>query len=179
MSSARKRLIHEQDLRIQDEHLREGHALAHSARELVGVALSESGEANPREPLLASGECFRARHAAKLQSRDDIFDGVPPGHERFCLEHVARSRVDAGKPRSKDRHRAGRRLEQAGGDVEQRRLAASRRPDHGNELALGHAKGGVANAVYRSDESSRELNVHSICSSARAGGMTGEVYREI
>src|SRR6266850_1148680 len=32
-------------------------------------------------------------------------------------------------------------------------------------------------AVYRSDESSRELKVHSMCSSARAGGMIGEVYR--
>src|SRR5258708_3275681 len=32
-------------------------------------------------------------------------------------------------------------------------------------------------AVYRSDESSRELNVHSMRSSARAGGMIGAVYR--
>src|SRR5882762_8488787 len=32
-------------------------------------------------------------------------------------------------------------------------------------------------AVYRSDESSRELNVHSMRSSARAEGMIGEVYR--
>src|SRR5258708_34451895 len=32
-------------------------------------------------------------------------------------------------------------------------------------------------AVYRSDESSRELNVHSMCSSARAGSMTKPVYR--
>src|SRR5256885_2216794 len=32
-------------------------------------------------------------------------------------------------------------------------------------------------AVYRSDESPRELNVHSMCSSARAGGMMREVYR--
>src|SRR6267143_5193804 len=34
-------------------------------------------------------------------------------------------------------------------------------------------------AVYRSDESPRELNVHSMCSSARAGGMMREVYREM
>src|SRR5258705_8837175 len=32
-------------------------------------------------------------------------------------------------------------------------------------------------AVYRSDESSRELNVHWMCSSARAGSMTKPVYR--
>src|SRR6266850_706818 len=32
-------------------------------------------------------------------------------------------------------------------------------------------------AVYRSDESSRELNVHSMCSSARAGSMIRAVYR--
>src|SRR6266496_4289019 len=32
-------------------------------------------------------------------------------------------------------------------------------------------------AVYRSNVSSRESNVHSMCSSARAGDMIGEVYR--
>src|SRR5712692_10505290 len=34
-------------------------------------------------------------------------------------------------------------------------------------------------AVYRSDESSRELNAHSMCSSARAAGMMRGVYREM
>jgi len=46
-----KRLVHEQQLRIEDKHLRERDTLAHPAGELVRKAILEAGEAYARKPL--------------------------------------------------------------------------------------------------------------------------------
>ncbi len=85
----RKRLVHEQELRIEDQHLRERHALAHSAGELMGVALAKSAEAHALQPGVASLESLFARHAAKFQAGDDILYRISPRHQRLGLEHVA------------------------------------------------------------------------------------------
>ena len=66
----RERLVHEQDLRIEDQHLRERGALAHAARELVRVAVAEAREAHAREPVLAARVApHRGLVAAKLAAR--------------------------------------------------------------------------------------------------------------
>ena len=46
-----ERLVHQQDLRVEDQHLRERDALAHAAGELVRIAVLEAGEADAREPV--------------------------------------------------------------------------------------------------------------------------------
>src|SRR2546428_1519253 len=145
----RKRLVHEQNLRIQDEHLRERDALAHSTGELVGVALVEPAEANARQPGVTPFKSLFPRHTAKFQAGNDIFYGVAPRHERLGLEHVARARVDPTERASEHAYRADRGLEQPGGDVEQGRLAAARGAHHRNEFTLtdderGIADGGIA-----------------------------------
>src|SRR5437773_6004326 len=145
----RKRLVHEQNLRIQYEHLRERDALAHSTGELVGVALAESGEANAVQPGVTPFKSLFPRHAAKFQTGNDIFYGVAPRHERLGMEHLARARVDPAERASEHGYRAGRGLEQSGSDVEQGRLAAARGAHHRNEFTLtdderGIADGGIA-----------------------------------
>ena len=47
----RERLVHQQDLRVEDQHLRERDALPHSARQLVRVAVLEAREADARQPV--------------------------------------------------------------------------------------------------------------------------------
>ena len=56
-----ERLVHQQDLRIEDQHLRQRHALAHAARELVRIAVLEAREADARQPLARRGASPRAR----------------------------------------------------------------------------------------------------------------------
>src|SRR2546427_4918159 len=68
----RKRLVHEQNSRIQDEHLRERGAFAHSTGELVGVALAESAQAHALQPGVTSFKSFLPRHAAKFQTGNEI-----------------------------------------------------------------------------------------------------------
>ena len=54
-----ERLVHQQDLRIADQHLREADALALPAGEHVRIAVAERAEPDAREPIL------RARHAPR------------------------------------------------------------------------------------------------------------------
>src|SRR6478672_3837843 len=50
----RERLVHQQDVGIEDERLRQADALSHAARELVRVAVAERAEADPLQPLVRS-----------------------------------------------------------------------------------------------------------------------------
>src|SRR3546814_15178688 len=58
-----------------------------------------------------------------------------PRHQRIGLEQVAGPAVQAAKCRAVDLDAAGRRLQQAGGGIEQRRLAHAARPDAGAEFS--------------------------------------------
>jgi hypothetical protein len=49
----REGFVHQDDVRVQDQRLRQRHALAHAARELVRIAVAEALQAHARQPLLA------------------------------------------------------------------------------------------------------------------------------
>ena len=49
----RERLVHQQDLGIEDQHLGQRHALAHAAGKLMRIAVLETGEADARQPFVA------------------------------------------------------------------------------------------------------------------------------
>ena len=108
---------------------RERGALAHATRELVRSALGEVAEVHHLEQLLGPGAPLAARHARELQGDLDVAPHGEPREERGFLEHQARAlgpHVDA--PR--------RGLVEAGDEIEQRALAASRRAEQAHELAL-------------------------------------------
>ena len=130
-------LVHEQDLRVEDQHLRERRALAHASRR-AGAGSARRIPASPTRASQSSPAPARlARsHAAELQARRDVGERAAPRHQRLGLEHVARAPVDARERLAEDAHRARRGLEQARGDVEQRGLAAARGPHDRDELAL-------------------------------------------
>jgi len=152
----REGLVHEQDARVQDEHLREGHALSHAAGELVGIAVAEAVEAHAGEPGLALFPGGGPVLAAELEPGDHVVEGAAPRHEGFGLEHVAGVAIDARERLAQHPHRPSRGTQQAGRRVEQRRLAATRGPDDGDELAVGHGEvhvlhGRVAAAALRGE----------------------------
>jgi hypothetical protein len=76
------------------------------------------------------------RRALDLQPDGDVVDRGLPRKQRIALKQVTGVPVEPGQRLVEDADRARRRLEQPGGDVEQCRLSAPRRPDNGDELAM-------------------------------------------
>ena len=80
--------------------------------------------ASQRAPARAS---WLRRRRGNSSPSVDVVERAAPRHQRVGLEHVAGSRVDAGKRLAERAHFARRRCEQSGRDVEQRRFAAAGR----------------------------------------------------
>ena len=64
-----ERLVHQQDLRIADQHLREPDALALAAGEHVRIAVGEGGEADALEPILRARASLAACRPSPGRSR--------------------------------------------------------------------------------------------------------------
>ena len=82
-------LVHQQDLRLHRERARDGDALAHAARELVGALLERFGKADPRQNLTRRLLALLGRHAAHGKAEADVLPNVQPGKERGLLEDQA------------------------------------------------------------------------------------------
>jgi hypothetical protein len=95
-----ERLVHQQDLRVADQHLGEADALPLSARELMGIAVPEGGKADALEPGLRALQRLRAGGACNLQADGDVVARRLPGHHRVLLEQVAGAEVEAGEARA-------------------------------------------------------------------------------
>ena len=63
-----ERLVHQQDLRIADQHLGEADALALAARQHVRIAVGESAEPDRRQPVLRALPAPRARGTPLISS---------------------------------------------------------------------------------------------------------------
>ena len=131
-----ERLVHQQDFRIADQHLREADALALAAREHVRIAVAERAQAHARQPGLRPRTRIARRHAGRFQSDGDVLQRRLPGKQRVGLEQVAGLAVERGKRAAEDIDAAARRRDQPGGDVEQRGFAAAGRPHDGDEFAV-------------------------------------------
>jgi hypothetical protein len=102
-----ERLVHQEDLRIQDQHLRERDALPHAAGELVGIAIAETGETDAGEPVVRLRNRRAAIDAVELEPGGDVGERVAPRDQRIGLEHVPGARVDAGERRAENADFAG------------------------------------------------------------------------
>ena len=110
----RERFVHQDDVGVQDQGLRQADALAHAARELVRVAVAEAAEADALEPGLGLGAGIG--DAAELEPRHHVLRRGAPGHQALGLEHVAGAPVHA-------RERAAEHLDGAGARCDSRPAA--------------------------------------------------------
>ena len=91
-----ERLVHQDDVGVEDQRLREADALSHAARELVRIAVAERAEADPLQPFVR--RCRSASAAPRNSSPAATFSQRgPPRHQALGLEHVAGAPVDAGE----------------------------------------------------------------------------------
>ena len=138
-----ERLVHQQDFRVADQHLRQADALALAARQHVRIAAGEGAEADRGQPALRPFQRLSARRALDLQPDGDVVDRGLPGKQRIGLKQVAGVPVKAHQRLVEDADRARCRLEQTGGDIEQGRFSAPGGADNGDEFAMLDRQAGL------------------------------------
>src|SRR5579871_3292948 len=83
-----ERLVHEQDLRLDDQGSHQGCALPHASRQRRRIDIFETLQAGlidaGCDPFLA----FALGHAGKLQAIADIVGHGSPGKQRIALEYI-------------------------------------------------------------------------------------------
>src|SRR6202035_3126143 len=139
-----KRLVHEQDRRIDDPALGNGNALFHSTRELMREAVLEAGEPDAGDEGACTPIRLRRRYAAEIETETDVVEHATPRQQRVLLKEISGMAIDTAQLLAEDAHLALRRRQQPGGNVEQGRLAAARRADESEEGAGRDAEGDVA-----------------------------------
>ena len=96
-----ERLVHQQDLGIADQYLREADALALAAREHMRIAVAERAETDRGEPALRPLQRLGARRALDLQPDRDVVDRGLPGKQRVGLKQIAGVAVEPGQRRDR------------------------------------------------------------------------------
>src|SRR5205085_10801629 len=118
----------------------EGHALHLPAGELRRVAVTEAGEADDLEELVAALEALLPRPAADLEAELDVVGDRHVPEERVVLEDEAdvallgREVVDAAAVQQDLPSVEGR---EAGDEPQDRGLPAAARPEEHEQLAVG------------------------------------------
>ena len=83
-----ERLVHQQDLAIDDPVLGHGDPLPHSAAQLRRKMAREFRQTDARQPLVGAPIRVRPPDAAERQAERDVFTDVLPREERILLKHV-------------------------------------------------------------------------------------------
>ena len=131
-----ERLVHEQDVGLERERARQRHALPHAAGQLVHPGAREAPTSRRARDILDARLALAARHAQLLHAEGDVVGDAQPGEERRVLEHDAAIGAGPAHALAADTHLALVGALEAGDEVEQRRLAAPRRADQADELAV-------------------------------------------
>ncbi len=135
-----ERLVEEQQLRLLGQAARQRDALLLAAGELVRLALGVGAELHQLQHRLDARRDLVLGQAVAAQAEGDVVEHREMREERVALEHHVHRPLVGRQPGEvlaveRDRSR-GRRLE-AGEHAQQRRLAAARRAEQGEDLALG------------------------------------------
>ena len=105
-----------------------------------GIVTLETVETDELDRLLGQLGPLGLRDVVQLSQQFDVALDRAPGEQCGVLEHVP-------EPIAIDDHATGRRFEQTRGDLQQCRLAAPGRADHGDELAFADGERHVADRL--------------------------------
>ena len=136
-----RRLVEEQERRIERQRARDAGALLHAAGELGGEMVLEAFQAHEPE-LRAHDDVDRLRvEVAPLAKRKrDVLGERHRPEQRARLEQHAEARRSQllGRGRAVDQHAAGERQVETDQVPEQRRLPAAAAAEDREHLAVGH-----------------------------------------
>ena len=145
----RERLVEQQHLGVECHGARERRALAHAAGELVRVMAGEVAEVVTLEQRVAAAQALLALDTLDLLAQLDVLDDAAPGQQQVLLQHEGDVQARSRDLRAVEQHRAALGAGEAGGEIEQRALAATARADDGNHLAVRHRERHVADRHQR------------------------------
>ena len=135
-SSARQRLVEQEEPRRERERAGDRHPLALAAGQARDRAVGEARQADQVEQLGDALAPLRRADAADLQRVADVLADRQVREERQRLEHhaeVAPVRRHPGQVLPVEQDGAAGRLVEAGDHPQQRGLAAARRPEQADE----------------------------------------------
>ena len=130
--------VEQQHIRVRGECAGDGDALLHPARQLPGIFVLEAGEADLRDIAAAGLAEVGAACSPRLFEREHhVRDHRAPRKQRsrILLEQINETRRRTGHAPSAFLHDARSRFQQAGNDLQQRRLAAAGGADNGREFS--------------------------------------------
>jgi light-independent protochlorophyllide reductase subunit B len=141
-----QRLVQQQHLRAGGERARQRHPLLLPARELVGIAPAQIGQADQRQHLGHPRLGLRPRHARHLQPETHVLRHRQVGEQRIGLEHhadLALVGTQAGNLAPVDADRPGIGPLEPRDHAQHGRLAAARGAQQRDELALLDPEGEI------------------------------------
>ena len=133
-----ERFVHQQHIRVVGQRAGNRYALAHAAGQLVRVARGEAIEAHQLQVFAGSFQPPGLGHPADLQAHGNVVEHRAPGQQCIALEHNTLVTVDALQGPAIDQKVAAGLVRKPCKDIHKGRLAAARRPEDGQELALAY-----------------------------------------
>ena len=125
----RERLVHEQHVGIGGERARKADALLHAAGQFVRIVTFETRKPDHHDQSLGDLPPRSGRHALEFEAEFDIALHRAPRQQPELLEHHGAVGARTGDRLAGHLQIAGIELQQAEQDVQERALAAARRPD--------------------------------------------------
>ena len=146
-----ERLVEQQHLRLDGEGARERHALALAAGELRRIPIAEVVELHELQQVRHLRRDLRVRRTMRsrphAQAERDVLEDRHVTEERVVLKHeadAALADLPAGRILAVEEHAAAIGRLEPRHDAQQRRLAATRRPEQRHQLARAHLEAHVA-----------------------------------
>ena len=130
----RKRFVHEQHFRFDDQSARESHALLHASGKFLGIRGLKAIQANRVEHAQSAFVALDGRHSLGFQRSFNILQHGEPGEQSEALKNDGHVGHLAVKRLAVPQQGSRRRLRKSGQHAQQRGLAAARGPQQGNDL---------------------------------------------
>jgi len=134
---SRERLVHEQDIRMNDERAGKADALAHAAGQFARICGLVTVEADQ----IDGGECTLAdllrRQCQRLEPELNVLKHCQPREQGEALKYHRDAWRGAGNRAAEIGHRPSGRLRQPRDDSQQCRFACTGSPEQSHDLAVG------------------------------------------
>src|SRR5438128_1891282 len=139
-----ERFVHEEKVRLDGERPGDGDPLLHPARQRQWEFIRELVETHHRQVVQRLPSRLGGGGASSSQGESDVVAHAPPIQQARLLEDVADSEPARVEVRVVDEHLARVGKGEPGNDIEDRRLAASRRSHHATEFLSADGESDIA-----------------------------------